>query len=142
MIDSRIQPDARFLSKVIQIGKSTGSNGVIFRVLTLAKTFYNSRNRYLFFLFLLYLLHDGSFLSFYFFPAVLRRPFFVQYTTLCIIIISPCAKTSVILVFVSSFNFSLSFYLFFLFPTILFFLHSFLHLCVVGMRMIISSLTR
>ena len=45
MIQSRIQPDAKFLSKVIQIGKSTGSNGVIFRVLELAKTFYNSRNR-------------------------------------------------------------------------------------------------
>ena len=141
MIDSRIQPDARFLSKVIQIGKSTGSNGVIFRVLTLAKTFYNSRNRYLFFLFLLYLLHDGSFLSFYFFPVVLRRPFFVQYTTLCIIIISLCAKTSVILLFRHSI-FPYLFTFFFLVPTIHFFLHFFLHLCVVGMRMTISSLTR
>ena len=141
MIDSRIQPDARFLSKVIQIGKSTGSNGVIFRVLTLAKTFYNSRNRYLFFLFLLYLLHDSSFLSFYFFPVVLRRPFFVQYTTLCIIIISLCAKTSVILLF-RHLIFPHLFTFFFLVPTIHFFLHFFLHLCVVGMRMIISSLTR
>ena len=48
MIESRIQPDARFLEKVIQIGKATGNNEVIFRVLTLAKTFYNSRNRFVF----------------------------------------------------------------------------------------------
>lgn len=40
MIEKRVQTDVRFLSKILLIGKSTGSTSIIFKVLHLARTAY------------------------------------------------------------------------------------------------------
>jgi hypothetical protein len=40
MIAKKVQTDIRFMSKVLQIGKSTGSTAIIFKVLHLARSAY------------------------------------------------------------------------------------------------------